>query len=280
MWITILVLAVIIIASLFIKSLIDEIEARRQEQIRNEQSERNRKAELERIQQTKRLHQQKEVEKQKIIIQKLPTDEKNELFQSRSENTLIDIIESKENKDEFILPKQNWKDFKGILNQKGINKFYHFTDIANIPSIKKNNGLYSWWRANQLGIDVPMPGGIGFGRELDKLYGLENYVRICFTKNHPMLYVAKKEGRIKNPIILEIDISVAFLQETRFSNMNATKTGHKQGKTLDDLKRIRFDLLKLPNHFDIPEEDKHFYQAEVLVLEKIPLKYITNINQF
>lgn len=174
--------------------------------------------------------------------------------------------------------KTNWQDFQRVLQQNGVIKLYHFTDRANLPSIKKNGGLYSWWKADELGIEVPMPGGIGFGRDLDRRYGLQNYVRVCFTKQHPMLYIAKREGRIINPVILEIKLEVAFLRETRFSNMNATKNGHQQGLTLGDLERIRFDLVLQPNQFDISDAERHLYQAEILVLEKISLEYITNIN--
>jgi hypothetical protein len=93
-----------------------------------------------------------------------------------------------------------------------------------------------------------------------------------------MLYIAKRENRILNPVILEIDVSVAYFEETRFSNMNATKTGHQQGKNVEDLSRIKFEIVKQPNHFDISDSEKHFYQAEILVLEKIPIEFITNLN--
>jgi hypothetical protein len=63
--------------------------------------------------------------------------------------------------------------------------------------------------------------------------------------------------------------------------MNATETGHHCGTGIMDLKMIKFDLLKYRKHFDIPNEsDWKYFQAEVLVKTWIPIKYITNINNF
>lgn len=187
----------------------------------------------------------------------------------KKENKYLSLI------DEY---KSNWIEFKKVFESNNITKLYHFTDKKNLESIRKNGGLYSWWKAEKLGIEIPMPGGNGESRYYDKKYLLQNYVRLCFTKNHPMRFIAEKENRIINPVILEIKIDVAFLTETKFSNMNAAKTGHSQGKNLEDLKKIRFDLVLQPNHFNISDSEKKFYQAEILVLEKIPLEYITNIN--
>ncbi len=39
--------------------------------------------------------------------------------------------------------KQNWLEFKQILEQQGIQKLYHFTDRENLESIIRNGGLYS-----------------------------------------------------------------------------------------------------------------------------------------
>lgn len=38
--------------------------------------------------------------------------------------------------------------------------------------------------------------------------------------------------------------------------------------------------MRLLNHFDLSFDEKEFYQAEVLILEKVPLSYITNIDWY
>ena len=167
-----------------------------------------------------------------------------------------------------------------VLQQNGIKKFYHFTDRDNLKSIVENGGLYSWDYCERNGIAIAKPGGSMSSRDLDRRVGCEDFVRVSFTRNHPMMYVAQKDGRITNPVILEISLDVATLDGTRFSDRNAAKNGAHIGSSLADLKRIHFGTVKEPRHFDVSEDEKEFYQAEVLVKQCIPLSYITNIDNF
>lgn len=113
--------------------------------------------------------------------------------------------------------RSNWEDFKNILEQNHITKLYHFTDRDNLENIIKNGGLYSWKDCEERGINIPKPGGGGPGSpswSLDKRDNLEHYVRVSFTMNHPMMYVAMNEDRISNPVILEIDPEVIYDENT------------------------------------------------------------------
>lgn len=182
--------------------------------------------------------------------------------------------------ERLLIKKYNWQEFQQVLQRNNVITLYHFTDRANISSIKKYGGLYSWDYCEKNGIIIPYQGGGSLSRDLDKRYSLQDYVRVSFTRNHPMLFVAQNEGRIINPAILTISLEVCYFQETRFSNMNATKTGHKQGKNLEDLQSIHFNTVRQINHFDLEETEKPYFQAEVLVKTWIPIRYITNINDF
>lgn len=44
--------------------------------------------------------------------------------------------------------------------------------------------------------------------QLDSQVGLSDYVRISFTTQHLMMYVAMNEGHNSNPVILQIDTEV------------------------------------------------------------------------
>lgn len=176
--------------------------------------------------------------------------------------------------------KDSSKDFAIALAQNGIKKLYHFTDRDNLPMIIQNGGLYSWADCEEKGIKIPKPGGGQLSRDLDCRNNLQHYVRVCFTQQHPMMYVAMNDGRISNPVILEIDPEVVEWKETKFADRNATKTGANVGASLDDLKRIHFSSVKAKNHFDLDDDEQTFFQAEVLVKNFIPLKYITNISNF
>lgn len=176
--------------------------------------------------------------------------------------------------------KTNWQDFENVLKEGKISKFYHFTDFDNLESIIKNGGLYSWADCEEKGIKIAKPGGGSLSRSLDKRDRLEHYVRLGFTGDHPMKYIAMDDGRISNPVVLEIDPEVALWNDTLFADRNATKNGANVGGTLDDLKAIPSGSFWLRGYFDLSEEAKVHYQAEVLVKNFIPLKYITNIGNF
>jgi hypothetical protein len=178
--------------------------------------------------------------------------------------------------------KSNWQEFKAVLDEHKIVKLYHFTDFDNLESIIKNGGLYSWMDCERKGIKIAKPGGGITSRQLDCGRNLEDYVRVSFTTQHPMMYVAMKDGRISNPVILEIDPEIIFWKDTLYSNMNATihRVKPNIGKTISDFKQIHFQSVKVRKHFDLPEEEQPYFQAEVMVKNFIPLEYIKNIGNF
>ncbi len=132
----------------------------------------------------------------------------------------------------------------------------------------------------QKGIKIVRPGGGDLSRSLDRRDGLQHYVRVSFTSAHPMMYRAMSEGRIANPVILEIDPEVVYWEGSLYANMNATKVGANTGGTLSDFQQIHFQSVKAHKHFDLPEDEQPYYQAEVLVKNFIPLACIKNIGNF
>ena len=177
--------------------------------------------------------------------------------------------------------KRNWQEFEQVLKDNRITKLYHFTDFDNLESIIRCGGLYSWADCEEKGIKIAKPGGGDLSRSLDKKGRLERYVRLGFTGDHPMKYVAMEDGRISNPVVLEINLEAALWDDTLYADRNATRNGANVGGTVDDLKAIRFGLFnRMMRYYDMTEEAKMHYQAEVLVKNFIPLKYITNISNF
>ena len=176
--------------------------------------------------------------------------------------------------------KSNWQEYKAVLDEHKIVKLYHFTDRDNLESIIRNGGLYSWGDCEDKGISIAKPGGGLLSRDLDRRDGLQHYVRVSFTTQHPMMFVAMQDGRQSNPVILEIDPEVVYWKDSKYANMNATKSGANKGGTLDDFKQIHFQSIKVRKHFDLPEEEQPYFQAEVLVKNFIPLEYIKNIGNF
>ncbi len=176
--------------------------------------------------------------------------------------------------------KNNWEEYKRILDEHHITKLYHFTDRDNIESIIQNGGLYSWADCEDKAINISKPGGGDLSRSLDRRGGLQHYVRVSFTREHPMMYVAMNDGRITNPVILEIDPEVVYWVGTKYADRNATRHGARVGESIDNFKSIHFETVKARNHFDLDVDEQPFFQAEVLVHHHIPLEAITNIRNF
>jgi hypothetical protein len=92
-----------------------------------------------------------------------------------------------------------------------------------------------------------------------------------------MLHVAKNDGRIVNPKILENSLDIIYLNDNLFSNQNAAKKDVVADNTFEIFSSIKFNIFN-KKYVELSSSEKSFYQAEVLVLKKVPLKYITNLN--
>lgn len=174
----------------------------------------------------------------------------------------------------------NWQEFDTILSNYGITKLYHFTDRSNLNSIICNRGLLSWADCEEKGINIPNPGGDSSSRYYDQRDNLHHYVRLSFTNQHPMMFVARRDGRIPNPVILEIDKSVIFDDSTLFSNMNAVKREACIGGDISHFKNIHFSSVVRNRHFDLDPQEQKYFQAEILVKNYVPLESIYNIDTF
>ena len=107
------------------------------------------------------------------------------------------------------------------IRNHGIRCLYHFTDSSNLPSIK-HSGLMSASELLQQSIPARMNSD-ETSRKLDTAAGLKNFVRLSFCARNPMMYVAKKEGRISNPVVLRIKLEAVSRPGVMFSNCNATR---------------------------------------------------------
>jgi len=109
-------------------------------------------------------------------------------------------------------------DTKTFTNN-GYPKLYHFTDARNVSSIMQH-GLLSWYQIHQRQIRN-VPGSNQLSRQLDVNKGLHDYVRLCLHKDHPMLHVCLRDGRIRNYRWLEIDPYVWLWSANLYSDINA-----------------------------------------------------------
>lgn len=121
-----------------------------------------------------------------------------------------------------------------------------------------------------------MAGGSDSSHFLDRGLNLDNYVRLSFVKDHPMMHVAQSDGRITNPKVLEISTEVIFEDGVKFTDCNAARTskGFEIGDGIDFFRdKIHFNLFH-KNYFDTDRSP--YYQAEVLVPKAVSLRYVLN----
>lgn len=244
----------------------------REREARERQAAIHRQNQIERERQVALQRQQAEAEQQKRIAEQQRQAEQKLIAEQQRQ-----AIEQQRHLQQVTTYKTNWQDFQRTLQQHNITKLYHFTDRANLPSIRANGGLYSWYYCQQNNITIPKPGGSPTSWILDQRKGLQNFVRVSFVRDHPMLYIAQNDGRITSPVILEICVELIYKKATRYATQNAAKNGITADTTFEKFNSIKFPLLRR-RYFDLTVEEKPFYQAEILVLEKIPLECITNIN--
>ena len=77
-----------------------------------------------------------------------------------------------------------------VLRNHGIRYLYHFTDSANINSIRET-GLMSATNLLDRSIASKMNSDEK-SRTIDTQSGLQNYVRLSFCSKNPMMFVSKK----------------------------------------------------------------------------------------
>lgn len=189
-------------------------------------------------------------------------------FQKINMPFLADITKSYQGKP-F---KKDFREIYSILDQEGVGKLYHFTDVSNIESIKRY-GLISNRILKESNHHVKYS-STASSRNADAQMGLDDFVRLSFVKTHPMLYTAMTSQGI-HPIIIEINPLIALMPEVYFSDKNALRTGANIGDSYSDLNKVRFDIvLGSKAYYDLSLEEKRMYQAEILVKERIGPEFI------
>ena len=157
-----------------------------------------------------------------------------------------------------------------FLRAAGVTELYHFTDARNRDSILQH-GLYSWVKAEK--IEGAVLSSNMLSRNLDQDRGVADYVRLCFKPDHPMLFIAKKDGRIWNHIWLRVDLNALDVQGVKFCDTNAAKAN---ADIRDTPEHIHFDIVldRQVTYFQLNTQERSWFQAEVLVPSHIPPQFL------
>ena len=165
------------------------------------------------------------------------------------------------------------KEMRDFFSEKGIESIWHFTDKSNLESIKKY-GLQSLHNIEKKKITVERFGADDLSHMLDHSNMLDRYVHLSFVKDHPMYHVALKRGTIIDPVWIEIDLSVVFQDETRFSDRVANTIGVELFSLKYIQKYINFDKMS-DQDFETKKEAR---KAEILIFDSIPADRIKDIE--
>lgn len=173
----------------------------------------------------------------------------------------------------LIIPRSQGEINKKVLEANGITTLYHFTARPNWDKIK-GTGLLSQRRLIEKNI-APMYASSENSRTMDAGLNLDDYVRLSFTRNHPMMWIAKNEVPPGTEfLVIPISLDVILLEGVRFSDVNAVRTKTPPYAQIKDTpNHLRFDVLRQPKQFNLPAEVKPYYQAEVLVPRQVPYEY-------
>ena len=165
-----------------------------------------------------------------------------------------------------------------MIKSHGIRCLFHFTDAANLESIKEHGGLWSLAKLREMKIDIPHPGGNEWSHTEDKRLRLDQCIHLTFCNESPMLWVAQnREKRIPNPHWLEIDSDLLLREDVRFCAGVANKSGAKILDAEQAKKEIDFEVLFQYTDWSVPDiraRRKEALKSEILVPNHIPLKYI------
>ena len=164
-----------------------------------------------------------------------------------------------------------------ILKKYNVKCLWHFTDKSNLDLIVSSGGLHSLKKIIEKEIKVPVFGGNEWSHDADRYKGLDCYVHLTFFDDHPMLYTAKQDQRIKEPIWLSIDTSVLLNSDVRYSTDVSNKSGveiidEEKAKNLIDFE-VLFTFMDWRNP-EIQKRRRAALKSEILIPDIVELDKI------
>ena len=189
--------------------------------------------------------------------------------------TIPDLLKNVRDANYDVSYKKERNEIRDYLASHGIKCFYHFTERSKLFSIIKHGGLLSYKKCLELGIVIPNIKDMSISRDIDASFKLDDYVRVSFCRYLPKIDERKLED--KDFVLLRISPEVAELEGTLFTDMEATRKEHHHGPGVNDLKMVNIESTQKPFCSD-RDTDYWQHQAEVMIKEKLPIKYILNID--
>ena len=159
--------------------------------------------------------------------------------------------------------------------ENGIACLYHFTNKANIKSIREKGGLYASAYHSKLGIIAKKSVHPVRSTKNNDVINFSEYVSLSICKEHYMAAELFDAG--VDICILKISTEVVGYYNTYFTDRDTSNEELRIGKEFQDTDYINFNAVKDDK---LTPHDVNYSQkfAEVLVKAFIPLNLIQNID--
>lgn len=179
-------------------------------------------------------------------------------------------------------PQTNYyPEIKRFLEERGIKYLVHFTDAANISSIKRN-GLLSRAFLQKRGMEFRFNDNARWDKRLD-------YISLSITNHNKDVYQSfVKKGSIQRGAFIYIDASILYKEsnDRLYCVTNAASAKCPKGRTLSDLERMFDDVVYFETtrgkqwvtRYNKADNEPTYEQAEILYQGSIDPKYIIRIE--
>lgn len=155
---------------------------------------------------------------------------------------------------------------------------YHFTDTRNLPSIREK-GLLSMSELKRQQIENT-PGGNQWSLDADRQSGMDQFVHLCFFRDHPMAYVAQQEGRIQNIRYLRIDPTIMLHEGAQITDRVSNKRDAVALPAKDMVQKIDWQVIYTRTDWKDPAIQARLKIAkvcELLIPCNVPSNMIRNL---
>jgi len=153
---------------------------------------------------------------------------------------------------------------------------YHFTDESNFATISQH-GLLSKNRMRAAGWWPAATGGNDLSHSLDDHRGISDYVSLCFTRNHPMKFLANQDGRLPTPRYIGVSTEVLKMPGVRVAFGVANKNDVEILDLVDAIPKMDLEVLYSRTDWhdqSINERLRTAEKMELLVPHHVPVNLL------
>jgi hypothetical protein len=159
---------------------------------------------------------------------------------------------------------------------------YHFTDVRNIPYIRKDKAILCTAKLREKGYDF-FSGGNDWSLEQDQRFGMDCYVHLCWTRGHPMEWHIRQRDAGIRIIYLQIDRSILYEPGVLFTPGVANAVGMTSHSIPEAVEGDMIDFEALYENIGSLKEAgpqarrQKAERAEILVPKRVSIKLINNL---